>query len=131
MKNLLLLFCLSIPCFAQSTVEKLTVEETNLLGQLSAIEMDAGGRCLSLPATCKDTSQELAAVYAQIAKYPRLVRSIAADAAFRYARISNQTQSAMQASQVADQQNAKLIPLLIIQNQRIIELLEVIAKKPR
>lgn len=138
MRNLLLFVLLALPITAYNQVkpvappEVLTAEESDILGKLLVIELESS-RCQMLPATCKDTSQELATLYAQALKSPRVIRAIAAQAVFKYQQLENQSgnKSAMQISQIVDQQNAKLIPLLIFQNQRIIELLEQIAKKPR
>ena len=135
MKNLLLLLLLSIPCFAQSVVkplpsEPLTPEESELVGAIMVYE-GLAQTCDMLPALCKNKRQELALVYSQIAKSPKVVRALTAKAVTEYQELRTSNITAAQASQIANEQNAKLIPLLIIQNQRIIELLEVIAKKPR
>lgn len=121
----------AIPTFAQT--DTLTKDEANLLGTLLAIELEAE-RCGSFGAAtekCLNAKSELASIYDRVAKSPRLIRYLAAQAVNNYQKVQNAAKSAPQASQIADQQNARLMPLLVIQNQRIIELLEALLKKPR
>lgn len=140
MKNSLLLCLLgvvfSVSCYAQSvaSVDVLTKEEADLAGKIMLLEQEAircGSSALKMP-HCENISGQMSTLYAQAAKFPRLIRSWAMDAMFKYQKMeASEPRSAMQVSQIVDQQNARLLPLIVLQNQRIIELLEIIAKKPK
>lgn len=80
-------------------------------------------------AHCKSLNIELAELYSQVGKSPRLIRFMAAAAVNEYEQNRLNTRSAPQVSQIADEQNVELMRLIVIQNQRIIELLEQIVKK--
>jgi hypothetical protein len=78
---------------------------------------------------CKTNAADLAELYTKISRSPKLIKILAAQAVTDYERIRPQIKSAPQASQVADEQNAQMLRLLVIQNQRIIELLEKLLTK--
>ncbi len=78
---------------------------------------------------CKTVATELAELYTKISRSPKLIKILAAQAVNVYDRTRPQAKSAPQASQVADEQNAQMLRLLVIQNQRIIELLEKLLTK--
>jgi hypothetical protein len=100
-------------------VEALSKEEADLAGKVMLVELRLNicSTALAKPPTCKNIPGEMATLYAQVARSPKVIRLLA--------------MTAIAKSQSVDQQNAKLIPLLILQNQRIIELLEQIVKKPK
>lgn len=139
MKTFLLLVLLTCSAFGQLDKpegvkpEELTAEESNVLGQMTLLNLRTE-RCALLGSAdkeCKDASSKLATLYTFVSKSPRLIRYLSAEAVLKYQQMESGAKSAMQASQIVDQQNAKLIPLLVLQNQRIIELLEQLVKKPK
>ena len=66
---------------------------------------------------------------AKIVQSPKLTSYLVSGAAKNFEGLRISAKSAPQISQIADEQNAELIRIIVIQNQRIIELLEQIAKK--
>ncbi len=78
---------------------------------------------------CKTNATDLAELYTKISRSPKLIKILAAQAVTDYERTRPQAKSAPQASQVAEEQNAQMLRLLVIQNQRIIELLEKLLTK--
>jgi hypothetical protein len=134
MKTLMFLASLVL-CATVNAQDALTKEESDVMGKLKLLELQAASpRCQMLSTAvedCKNIESDMAALYLQVSRSPRLVRMMLSDAVMRYQRMKDGTKSAMQVSQIVDQQNAQLVPLLVLQNQRIIELLEIIAKKPR
>jgi len=101
-----------------------------LLFQLSATRC---GMLANVPDECKKLNAELPSLYLKIARSSKLTAAYTSEAIAKYQTMANApgNKSAMQISQIVDQQNAQLLPLLVFQNQRIIELLEQLVKKPR
>jgi hypothetical protein len=64
-----------------------------------------------------------------IVKSPRLTSYLVSNAAQKFEGTKIGARSAPQVSQIADEQNAELTRILVIQNQRIIDLLEQLVKK--
>jgi len=114
----------------------LTSDETQLLVDLTMLK-GAAGACgsdfLQDDEACRYLNVKLARLYEEIGRSPRLVRELTAAAVSEYQRRSNSpgSKSPLQVAEIVGRQNAELIPLLIIQNQRMIELLEIIAKRSR
>lgn len=74
--------------------------------------------------------QQLTNDYQEAVKRPRVVKYLTAESSAKYLRMRNAPSiSAPQIAQIALEQQAELQPIIIAQNQRIIELLEQIAKK--
>lgn len=141
MKNLLfaltVVMTVTIAARAQ-TIESISREERDTLAQIKLIELQADACPIRSSAPlpddrCTKAEKELADLYAQVVRSPKLVRLITAETVYKYQSLGNSAgnKSAMQISQIVDQQNAKLIPLLVLQNQRVIELLEMLLKKPK
>lgn len=81
-------------------------------------------------ATCKENTQkQLFKVYSKVSKKPELIEYLLSESVSSYEVFQKQEKSAPQASQVANEQSAELLRLLVIQNQRIIELLEKLTTK--
>jgi hypothetical protein len=108
--------------------EKLSPDEANVWAQYKLVEM-SNSVCSTPRPVCAKVPGQMAALLSEISKSPRLIRLFAADAMFSYQTYRRDAKSAPQISQLADEQNAVVLPLLVLQNQRIIELLETIAKK--
>lgn len=130
MKTLLLIVALSITANAQLSQDESDVMANLLLFQLSATRC---GMLSNAPDECKKLNAELPSIYLKIARSPKLTAAYTSEAIAKYQTMANVpgNKSAMQISQIVDQQNAQLVPLIVFQNQRIIELLEAILKKPR
>jgi hypothetical protein len=101
----------------------------NLLIDLEIAEgMIASCEAIS-PSACKKYASDIGEYYFQISKSPAMLEALSRRAISRFERMRSQTKSAMQVSQITDEQNAVLMRIIVAQNQRIIELLDQIAKK--
>ena len=92
------------------------------------------GFCTFVPdgTGCKENNnfeQKYIDSLAKIVQSPKLTSYLVSGAAKNFEGLRISAKSAPQISQIADEQNAELIRIIVIQNQRIIELLEQIAKK--
>jgi hypothetical protein len=141
----LLLLMLSLPVLCQTTkpsppsvpasveADALTENEKDVLGKLKLAQLTSVNCSLSFErarsAECLGADKNLAGLFEKVARSPRIIRVLAAEAVNRYDSLAGETKSAMQASQIVDQQNVILMRLLVLQNQRIIELLDQILKK--
>lgn len=110
---------------------KLSTEEQVLLQTLDSIYQLIPNCGIEETAKikCDDLHKNLAKIYEQIARYPNLMRFLSARAVKAYESSKPYAKSAPQVSQIADQQNAELLRIIVMQNLRIIELLEQISKK--
>lgn len=132
MRTLFLTLVLSLSVTAQSA---LTPDEADVMGKLLLFQLSATrcGMLSNAPDECKALNAELPSLYLKIARSSKLTAAYTSEAIAKYQTMANApgNKSAMQISQIVDQQNAQLLPLLVFQNQRIIELLEQLVKKPR
>lgn len=107
-------------------------ETDQLISELRALRevVQSCGSAPSLPA-CQggELKQRLALTYGRAAANNEAILLLFADAIEKFDSSRANTKSAMQVSQIADEQNVDLIRLLVLQNQRIIQLLEQILKK--
>ncbi|MCC6328966.1 MAG: hypothetical protein IT174_10650 [Acidobacteria bacterium] len=106
--------------------------EKKLLDDVMAARANMSG-CGLVPESesCKKTNYEQVyreAVRKAVAN-PNVLLAIATSAAQNYDAFRLAPKSAPQASQIADQQNAELLRVIVFQNQRIIELLDQLVKK--
>jgi hypothetical protein len=140
----ILVLCLFAASFAQKKESTdLSAPKTDELEVFSKEEQDIIGKLLIVNLTsslcgivktkpeCKTVLKDRYDLYLKISKYPKLLRFLAAEAIDKYNENKDQAKSAPQASQIADQQNAELLQIIVLQNQRIIELLEKLATKPK
>jgi hypothetical protein len=110
----------------------LTDSEKALLKEIMAARANMSG-CGYVPDSepCQKTNYEQ--LYREAIKkavdYPNVLLAIATSAIQSYDALRLQTKSAPQASQIADQQNAELMRVIILQNQKIIQLLDQLVKK--
>ncbi len=114
----------------QAQTGDFTKEESEILAGITLNLMTAE-LCAFDPGNpqCKTGAAELAELYTKISRSPKLIKILAAQAANVYERTRPQAKSAPQASQIAEEQNAQMLRLIVFQNQRIIELLEKLANK--
>lgn len=149
MKTLLLILALAFSVSAQQTTVKptptpttsidktedfgfaLTAEEKITLSLLD-LTQNAIPNCnieeSAKTNRCEDIDKKLAKLYGLISQSPNLMRYLAARAVKSFETNKSYAKSAPQVSQIADQQNAELLRIIVMQNQRIIELLEQLAK---
>ncbi len=125
MKNLLLLVALfvMIPVVVNAQANKdLSVDERAIYARIMLIELQPD-ECLYVSklvvTTCTDQISELSDLYARAVRYPKLIERLTAEATQALYVKPNPKAS------------ARLAALEIVQNQRIIELLELMLKKPR
>jgi hypothetical protein len=128
-----LLFLMGTAVSAQqpSAPQPTDKEDLALLVQLITAETEAKLYALA-PEENKDKSgatRKVAEVYARIAQRPTASQLLLSTILSDYSSDRYRAQSAMQVSQTADEASVKLQMLMIAQNQRIIELLEQIARK--
>jgi hypothetical protein len=106
--------------------------ETKLLVSIMEVELTLR-LCSMVPTheSCKDRnpSAELAELYNKAAKSSDNIKVLIARAISSYSEMKEGAKSAMQVSQAADEASVKMQMIIMAQNQRIIELLEQIAKK--
>jgi nitrogen-specific signal transduction histidine kinase len=76
-----------------------------------------------------DAANKLTELYSQIARNPIASRHLVSSMLRDYTSVREGARGAAQVSQVADEAGIKFQMLVIAQNQRIIELLEQIARK--
>jgi hypothetical protein len=142
MKKLLLLIILpaavgisfgqtaAIPPKAQVTIKPFSAEEAELAANILLLRTQSSLCAYSeTDSQCKELPGKLADAYKKAVRFPEVLSFLAATAASDYDRQSALTKSAPQASQIADQQNAEMLRLIVFQNQRIIDLLEQLVKK--
>ena len=110
----------------KAQVAPFSKEDGETFAQIKLLELQAPN---CRPDRCAASIDELAALYAKAARSPNLLRYLASKAVLGYETARPEIRSAPQASQIADEQNAALMRLIVLQNQRIIELLDIIAKK--
>ncbi len=110
----------------------LTEAEQKLWGELYAAQLGMG-LCANLRDNedCKKSNYEdqYRQALVKAIGYPNLILFIVSDVAKSYEGNKVNARSAPQVSQIADEQNVQLMRIIVIQNQKIIELLEQIAKK--
>ncbi len=113
---------------------KISNIQTELLGEILLLRTRLK-LCSYIPSTegCAngENKTKLAAAYQKAVKYPDVMNDLIGDALDKYDSLRGQTKSAAQVSQIADEQNAELMRIMVVQNQRIIELLEILAKQKR
>jgi hypothetical protein len=121
----------TVPASSPVDPDAMTFEQSQTLGNLmlQQIKSTTCGYSDGTSEECLSAHKVLSDLYIKVGRSPQLIRLLAAQAATKYDRLAEQTKSAAQASQIADQQNAALTRLLVLQNQRIVELLEQILKK--
>jgi len=128
-----LLFLIATAAVAQQPIAQQPTdkEDAALLVQLITAETEAQLYALA-PDENKDKSgatRKVAEAYAKIAQRPTASHLLLSTILSDYSSSRFRAQSAMQVSQSADEAGVKLQMLIIAQNQRIIELLEQIARK--
>ena len=131
----LLLFLL--PCAAQAQAlaqdppSKLSAGETQLLLEFIRTELEVKLYAVA-PESNKDkasASQRLAEIYSKIATSPGASHALMSHILGNYSSSREAARSAVQVSQAADEASIRMQLLLIGQNERIINLLEQIARK--
>lgn len=115
---------------SQTTI--LSLEERKILGEILATQTGMG-LCANLPDNedCKkdDYQQRFKEAITKAVNYPNVIFMLLTNVAKTYEENKINARSAPQISQVADEQNAQLFRIIVVQNQRIIELLEQLVKK--
>ncbi len=134
---LLTLFC-CVAGYTQATAPApaagpvLSDEEKKIFAEFTVAQMGMG-MCRRLPENDDCKKSDFAAMYqnnlAKVIGNRKLTMAVLADAAAKFESMRIDTRSAPQVSQIADEQNSQLIRLMVIQNQRIIELLDQLVKK--
>jgi hypothetical protein len=114
----------------QAQTGDFTKEESEILARIALNSLTAGlcGYDPNKP-ECKTNATDLAELYTKVSRSPKLIKILAAQAVTDYERTRPQAKSAPQASQIAEEQNAQMLRLIVFQNQRIIELLEKLVNK--
>lgn len=135
---------LSITVFGQSkpatkpaTLETPTVSETTkkanaliLVSQIETFRIQQA-MCGYKPEDekCIGLNDKLVAAYEEAISNPYAVNFLIGNAIAGFEKTRTQARGAGQVSQLADEQNAVLMRLIVLQNQKIIELLEQLNKK--
>jgi hypothetical protein len=116
----------------QPALEKLSPEEVQLLVQIMLAEQQArlAGLTQKKDKDQPDPMENLARLYAlAITKHPKLLPRLIGQALTPFYEGKESARGAAQVSQVADEAGIKFQLIIMAQNQRIIELLELIARK--
>lgn len=110
----------------------LSDEDKKLLGEILIAEQQSRLNAL-LPADSDKkvpgTTDKLAGLYARAVRSPRLVQLLIGQSLTSYFDLKEGARGAVQVSQAADEAGIKFQLIIMAQNQRIIELLEQIAKR--
>jgi hypothetical protein len=101
-----------------------------IVGEIEALRMQQS-MCGYKPddPNCAGVSEKLMTAYQKAINNPVAVNLLIGNAISAFEKLRSQTKGAVQVSQLADEQNAVLMRLIVLQNQRIIDLLERIATK--
>lgn len=78
---------------------------------------------------CKKVEKATGDLYSRIIRFPNVVSVLLARSAIKYQSMREGATGAVQVSQIADEQNVLLNRIIVVQNQRIIELLEKLVNK--
>lgn len=117
---------------AATSPPRFTKAQQDILGSLMLAKlglaicgMDPDG------ADCKkaDYNKMYGDAMSKVVADPALVSDLVSEAVLKYESMKDLSKSAAQVSQIADQQNAEIMRVIVAQNQRVIELLEQILKK--
>lgn len=78
---------------------------------------------------CVGISEKLVAAYQKAIDNPLAIDLLVGNTVYAFEKLRTQARGAGQVSQLADEQNAVFMRLIVLQNQKIIELLEQLNKK--